>query len=271
MVDFFWLLFIVYCIEIRGIFKKKGILESWQTSVGQLTKLFFGVVIGPTLLFRLFLLPYVLFIFPDIFFPASFYQNISRTEYVRLILGISLYLGYASVLTYLLGWISPITKEDTEAKHINILSRSFSVISLFSLILIVFSSINPSYVWRHSAPKHFSEEDIVAIFAGFGRHLLVLGAIGVGIGLLTLGKLLHLVSGEKNQLPLLSLGLILSGVVGLICGYLLGAALPVLVLEIPFIVGSMTGIGFLLLIIGEEISNGTLIQKDTLIPQIRNF
>lgn len=93
---------------------------------------------------------------------------------------------------------------------------------------------------------------MATIFGDFARHLLILSAICLGIGFLTFGKLLALISEDENRLVIFTLGFMFTILMGFILGYMIGPSLYFVVTEVPFIVGSMTGVGLLIHLLARE-------------------
>jgi hypothetical protein len=110
-------------------------MEAWNESLGKLVGIFLPFKMYPTLLFRLLLIPYVIFLFPE-FFLSPILENISVGLYSRLITFLGIYVGFASGLTYLLGWTAPIKLRKDE-ETVSVLSTSLSVISIFSIVFML--------------------------------------------------------------------------------------------------------------------------------------
>jgi len=248
--DFFWLCLIVYAVEIRGVLRTPQVKSSWDQTFGRLFGMFFWTQLSPDLLIRMLLVPYIIFLFPAATLGSMPYSAPLRI-YTRLIIGLGVYIGFSSGITYFLGWNAPVKlkREDTT---VSVLSNSFSILSMLSLVfVVVLFSLSPSVIWKYYAPTQFSSEDISNIFGTFTRHFLNLSAVSLGLGFFAMGRLFDLISDSENRLELFVMGLVFSVLVGSILGYMIGPALYFVVTEIPFIVGSMIGVSLLVHLISQ--------------------
>ncbi len=240
--DIFWFIVIFYAIGPGHALRHS---QRFRDPVAIISaKLFSKPIrhIGTWTVIAILMIPYLFFVFPETYV-GSLFATAGQALYSRLIFLLSLYIGFATGVAFVLGYSAPFHIGE-DKKTIDILANVFSVSSIISVFFIaIFFLSQTGSGWANFAPRRFSSEEVALTFRTFTTQLLELAAITLGMAFFATGNILA--ATAKRQLPLGSLGFAFFALFGSLIGILIGPTLYFGSLEISFIIGSMIGIPIL--------------------------